>query len=813
MRQLAAISLLFCGCSFKPPEQLDTLFEAANAGLRAGELVRAQTECDRGMSVAADRHDLVFQWKFRLLRAQTMLNSQRAEEVLDRLKDPVPQGPQFAPLAARKKMIEGQAHSILGHKEQYQALLEEAHHDAEAANAQDVLLEIEIINGSTLIYRERYDDAERTLQSALRRAQSLKSSYWEAAALVNLGRIQLRKHHAGQGAEFFEQAARVSGPQYKILYSVAIENLAICYSDLGDHDRAIRIQLDSIANHERWGTKFFLPGSVGQAGELYLAMGNLPKAAQYLERALSLASEMNRIGDAADWAKGLSDVYIELADWQHAETLNAEAIRLKKQAKVQTLYYNTLNSANIAAGRGELEKAAELYRQTLREGEADPSVIWEAHRGLGVLEAKQRRFGDAVKEFEAALDVVERSRADLLRTEFRLPFLTRSIRLYREYVDALLEQGQIERALAVADSSRAQVLAERSGSAPARRLPAGAFSKLAAASGSVLLSYWLTPEKSHVWVVTAREIRHLELQGARQIEPEVAQFREAIERQLADPLRTRLVSGERLYRMLIQPVQAFLPAGARVVIAPDGALHGLNLEMLPVPGEPVHYWIRDVALEIAPSLSSVTATTGHPAGSRLLLIGDPVTNDRAFPPLAYAEREIAGIRQNFALDNQDVFTRDAATPQAFLAAAARGPFATIHFAAHASANRESPLDSTVLLSGGKLYARDVMDLKLDTSLVTISACRGAGQRTYLGEGPVGLAWAFLRAGARNVIAGLWDVNDQSTAGLMESLYRELATGKRPADALRAAKLAMIGTRGNLRKPYYWAPFQVYTVAP
>ena len=48
---------------------------------------------------------------------------------------------------------------------------------------------------------------------------------------------------------------------------------------------------------------------------------------------------------------------------------------------------------------------------------------------------------------------------------------------------------------------------------------------------------------------------------------------------------------------------------------------------------------------------------------------------------------------------------------------------------------------------------------------------------------------------------------------MDVLYRELAAGRRPSDALRAAKLAMIESRGNLRKPYYWAPFQLYTVAP
>jgi CHAT domain-containing protein len=106
-----------------------------------------------------------------------------------------------------------------------------------------------------------------------------------------------------------------------------------------------------------------------------------------------------------------------------------------------------------------------------------------------------------------------------------------------------------------------------------------------------------------------------------------------------------------------------------------------------------------------------------------------------------------------------------------------------------------------------------MDVPLTADLVTFSACSGVGLRTYSGEGLVGFSWAFLRAGARNVVAGLWDVNDQSTAILMDTLYAELAAGKRPADALRTAKLSLIANPGNLHKPYYWAPFQLYTVAP
>ena len=160
--------------------------------------------------------------------------------------------------------------------------------------------------------------------------------------------------------------------------------------------------------------------------------------------------------------------------------------------------------------------------------------------------------------------------------------------------------------------------------------------------------------------------------------------------------------------------------------------------------------------------------------------------------------------------------RGAEARPASYAGAQPGRFEFIHFSAHAAANTQSPLDSAVILSGPpdrcKLFARDVMSVPLTAELVTISACRSAGEKTYAGEGPVGFAWAFLRAGARNVIAGLWDVNDRSTAQLMSRLYAEIARGSTPADALHAAKLALLHGGGSYAKPYYWAPFQLYTGA-
>ena len=154
-----------------------------------------------------------------------------------------------------------------------------------------------------------------------------------------------------------------------------------------------------------------------------------------------------------------------------------------------------------------------------------------------------------------------------------------------------------------------------------------------------------------------------------------------------------------------------------------------------------------------------------------------------------------------------------ANPKAYLTSTP-SQFAFVHFAAHAEANAEAPLESAVILSAAgdtpKLYARDILNVPLRAGLVTISGCRSAGSRTYSGEGLVGLAWAFMSAGAHSVIAGLWNVEDASTSELMEQLYRGLTHGEQPEDALRHAKLRLIKSESAYRKPFYWAPFMTYT---
>ena len=734
MRATLLAFAMFCGaCSQRGSEDLNALQRQVQADIDAGELIRATAGAERGRALATDRHDILSEWRFRLQQADVLLFSRRAESALTLLKAPIPQSTEFAPLAARRLLIQSRAQSMLHDATKPDELLKAAEAVAEAAPAPDIVAEIGGIRGNRLSRDGKYRDAAAVLEQARALAHSSRAEIQEAGILVNLGMNSLRQARSDEAARYFEEASRAAGPQRTTLYSLAQQNLAACYANLGEADRAIQIYLDAVKRHERSGAKTYLSQALGQLGRTYLLKGDLRQAAVYMDRALTLSLEMGATTDAAVWASNLSDLYVTLGDIANAESLNQESIRLRIADKSPVLYYNELNAGWIGVSRGDRTEAERRFAQAIKDGKSDPSVTWDAEEGLGTLALKEGRPSEAAQHLERAVTIVERTRSGLDRTEFKLPFLSRLIRLYRLYVDTLLQQGEVDRALAVADSSRGQALAERSGAKPVRRLPAGAYRELAQSSGTVLLSYWMGQERSHAWVVTGRETHHVELPPAREIEPLVAAYQEAVERQLADPALTRLPVGERLFTLLVEPVRRWIPPGSRVVVTPDGALHGLNLEALPVPGDKPHYWVEDVTMSIAPALAQLNAhVVAGAAPRRLLLIGDPVGVDRSYPPLAYAAGEIAGITNRFGADRTLVISREHATPDSWRNA---GPaaFSAIHFTAHATANRESPLDSAVLLAGGKLYARDVMATPLTADLVTVSACRGVGNTPLFGR--------------------------------------------------------------------------------
>ena len=508
-----------------------------------------------------------------------------------------------------------------------------------------------------------------------------------------------------------------------------------------------------------------------------------------------------------------------MQNWDEAEKSNNTALSYANDD--QSRPWVEQNAAAIAAGRGRYQEACNLYLKTIQDARNTPIVLWESYAALAMLHTATKEYAQANVEFEKAIEVIDNNSDKISIPDYRLTFFSRVIEFYQHYVQSLMAQRDYQRALEVADSSRARILLERlSSHRTLRRSSASDYLKIARASHSVLLFYWIAPEQSYLWVVTpARIYPPFQLPPAAQIRGWVDRYRAFVEQRIGDPMASENEAGRRLYESLIAPAAELIPPGSRVILFPDDALNWLSFETLPVygktPKQKPHYWIEDVRPVLGPSLAVLNTEEEkmRRAPDSMLIIGDPVSADPEFPKLEFASKEIQTIEAQLPSARKKVFTGSAARPDAYREAGPAG-FSLLHFSAHAVANRESPLNSAIILSGSrdnyKLYARSIIDTPLQADLVTISACRGAGARSYLGEGLVGFTWAFLQAGARNVIAGLWDVTDSSTPAIMSVLYSKIASGANPADALRDAKLSIIHSAQGYHRPYYWGPFEIYT---
>jgi CHAT domain-containing protein len=107
---------------------------------------------------------------------------------------------------------------------------------------------------------------------------------------------------------------------------------------------------------------------------------------------------------------------------------------------------------------------------------------------------------------------------------------------------------------------------------------------------------------------------------------------------------------------------------------------------------------------------------------------------------------------------------------------------------------------------GFLLQSEIAELKLDADLVVLSACETGRAHEVLAEPVSGLALALRTAGARNMIASLWSVDDDATVELMTAFYAAVVKDQKPfGRALTEAKRRLVGTR-QWRHPYYWAPF-------
>jgi len=692
--------------------------------------------------------------------------------------------------------------------------------------------------------------ARRTFEDSLAFARANTDTFLEATALLNLGVASLKEEHFDEAVDWTEAALEIATTiDAGAIETKALGNLGWAYYNLGDLERSLTLSEKAEKRAVELANVIDQLSYLSNTGYVYASLRDFSDAKRSYAKALELANAIQSKQHIYNSLRALALVSVESGELDEAHKYSDQAIAMARadNNRLDELY-PLLVEGLVTTHSGDTAQAKKIFREVDQDENGNASLKWRAEHALAQLYEEANRPADAAREYRTALSTFEAARSSLQRNDSKLPFSNNASRIYDDYVHFLVARGQTDDALRLADYSRARTLAEGLGLLPNGTAAASLHQnprEIARRAGGTILFYWLGERQSYLWAITLQKAMLLRLPAGGEINASVERYRKALVGP-QDVLQSADRDGQSLYRTLIAPAQAALRKGGKVFVIPDGSLNNLNFETLLVPEPAPHYWIEDVTIASASSLRVLSAAR-MPAGSvgsrpgdkkderarSLLLIGDSISPNDKYPELPKAAAQMESVARHFPATKEIVLKREQATPTAYLESSPES-YSYIHFVAHGTSSRLSPLDSAIVLSKSlsesprpqlarstsalsdsgvdesfKLYARDIIGHPLHADLVTISSCYGAGERAYSGEGLVGLSWAFLRAGAHNVVAALWEASDASTAQLMDKFYDELNKGETPDAALRTAKLSLLHDSG-FRNPFYWAPFQLYT---
>ncbi|MGB2715264.1 MAG: CHAT domain-containing protein [Vicinamibacterales bacterium] len=593
-------------------------------------------------------------------------------------------------------------------------------------------------------------------QQQLKLTRELGNRNEQALALLNLGHVYAARGELARARQSYEEAR---GIQRDIGAKAREASTLIALADLdvreGANGRgvqraenALALATETEAPELGWRARLTLARAVRRSGQTDTAIAHLEAAAKIVnDLRASVSSDAGKIG----FGEGRRQVFQELADSLLSAGRPAEALQ--------------------AAEAGRARALADLLEQ---------------RQTLG-----RRRAAESLETMQAAREELQAARS---AGASRSDELRRAGDSLDSSVNRLREQDPELASLVTAESPGVQEILD-----------------IAKRSQAVILEFMVTERAVLAWTVSGTEGIHataLEV-DAKQLEAQVAETRKLI-----DPLNTQPTKLNehlrRLYTWLIAPVEGRLPKSSAVplIIIPDGAVALVPFAALRnASGAPL---VARYALATAPSISVYRYTPeklrAATSASAALVIADPtVPAEAKLAALPGARNEGQMVVRRLGPQSAMLLSGTRASEAAIKRTAANQR--VLHFATHGLVSAERPLSSSVVLAPGEgddgyLRAAEVFGLELSADLVVLSGC-STGLGRISGDGIVGLTRAFMYAGTPRVLVSYWDVNDRSTAYLMDRFYAARNAGESPAGALRTAQLA---TRRLYPNPFDWAAF-------
>ena len=670
-------------------------------------------------------------------------------------------------------------------------------------------------------------------------------------ALENLGRLEESWGDVDAALGWYENAlasgdTALSAPTpdpYNRAYLVGVlSRLGMLYEQRGRARPATAALDRALATARQLGTRHLVALVLLDRGRMARTAGDLPSARAAHEEALALA----RTGDLA------------LVEAQSLAELGWDALAAGEAGSAFERFERALDTTavrdapEIAGGvHAGIARALERLGRFAEAAAADDMAIAalestrvealsEARR-LGFWRVRQAEFRSAItllhrlsaeqatsRVAEHAFELAEKSRARTLLeliggpgdppTRSADPQSLSELRVVaavqkRLFEDALSDEERANlsreltlRELRLLDLEQRERLARPDSPSHSAWTVERLRSQLVADDAGVV-AFLLDEPHSWVWLLTREDCRMAALPGRSAIESVAREWRRMVSAPEGDgpPARAR---ARRLYQTLLGELEPGISRLRSLLVVPDGALHLVPFEGL--EDSRGRLLLERHVVSYAPSASVAAALRARRVRRphrplRLLAYADPPPS--TLGPLPTAATEARSITRLYPAGAVDVRQGRRAS-ESWLKHAPLEGYDALHFATHGLYDDAAPGRSALLLAAdmgedGLLQVREIAALSLRASLVALSACETGLGEMVTGEGVLGLARAFLHAGADSVAMTLWRVPDVATSELMQAFYRRLRSGEPAADALRAAKLELRAARPR-RSAYHWA---------
>lgn len=633
---------------------------------------------------------------------------------------------------------------------------------------------------AALVGEGKASEAREKLERALSVARKNQKLGHETMILQLLGELAVQTGDRQAAIKYLQQSGDLA-QKYKFYRTVgqSMIDLAALYRDAGDLRAAEESATLGVDASRRVGDRYYLPRDLTVLADLKSRRGSFGEAELLYENAEDVIDGMLVNLHEAYWTSSLagamSDTYLQHFELEARQEKVKEALTVLERVRGRT-------AAALLENGFSYDKNESDETRALEESVSD-------------LQLRLMRSENAQERTSLLDQLVEHERRlELTRTDRKEP-----------------KSGWFQKP-APLDAIQSSLRGDE-----------------------VVVEYVLAEPQSYcVWISKDRAGVKALPAGRRQIEDWTRKYLDATRAKHDD-----VNSAQQLYSVLLSP----LPRDAtreRLIVVPDGILNLLPFDTLHDLTGALVVETRTISYAPASTVLSVLRNikrVNEPSHA-FLGIGDvPYQNQgrvsgKLDKPNTAKQRLLRGLSDTFGTSLNDlpqtreevidaskivggsgtVLVGSNATETAFKAEPLQD-FKIIHLAAHGFADTRFPERSGLVLGvdpnshdDGLLQVREIIRLRFNADLVTLSACNTGVGKLQGEEGVTNLVEAFLVSGARAVVASLWSADDTYTSDLMERFYTHIAEGRDKAAALRQAKLDLLAKFGRQVPPYYWGAF-------